>query len=176
MAKGLVSIIGGKLTTYRNLAEQVVDFAGKALRAELRPCTTRHAALPGGGDLEGARRRLVLLRSLSPDGRDRVLHIYGGRASRIVDLAERQPELSESLDPAGAVLAAEVVYGIREEYARTLVDIVHRRLMVGLNKDQGDSMTDAIVSIAATELGWSRSEKAAQLAALGAYNARLSPD
>jgi glycerol-3-phosphate dehydrogenase len=175
MAKGLVSIVGGKLTTYRNLSEQVVDFAGKALHVELRACTTRHEVLPGGGDLERARRRLALVLSLSPAGRDRVLHIYGSRASRIADLAERQPELSESLDSGGTALAAEVVHSIREEYATNIIDVMHRRMMVGLNKDQGDSVASAIAAVAAAELGWSRNEKAAQLAALSEYNSRLRP-
>lgn len=173
LAKGLVSIIGGKLTTYRNLSEQVVDFAAKAMNVDAEPCTTHHSVLPGGIDIEFARRRLINETTLSEAGRARLLGIYGGRAARIVGLAAGTSGLAASLDPDNTVLAAEVIYCIRNEHAANLADIVFRRMMVGLLADQGKSMDAAISALAATEFGWSRRETADQIAAVNEHRSRI---
>ena len=72
------------------------------------------------------------------------------------------------------VLAAEVVFAIRAEMARTLTDIVYRRLMVGLAADQGRPLYEMIAAVAASELGWSDEERHAQLEALHAYTDSFS--
>jgi glycerol-3-phosphate dehydrogenase len=68
------------------------------------------------------------------------------------------------------VLAAEVVFAIREEMARTLIDIVHRRLMLGLDADQGQPLYEVIAAIAAKEFGWDDAERHAAIQALHAYS------
>jgi glycerol-3-phosphate dehydrogenase len=174
VARGLVSIVGGKLTTYRNLSEQVVDFVVRILHADAANCTTGRAMLPGGESLEAARRRLHQIDCLSSQGRERLLSIYGGRSSQLLDLAQREPQLLRSLDAEGTVLAAEVIHAIREEFAVTLEDIVHRRMMVGFNADQGQALTGEISALAAAEFSWSRRETAAEVAALEDYNKRFT--
>ncbi|MDH4048120.1 MAG: glycerol-3-phosphate dehydrogenase [Gammaproteobacteria bacterium] len=174
-ARGLVSIIGGKLTTYRNLAEQVVDFVVRASKFEAEKCVTRRRALPGGHSLEEARRRLSELPELSSAGRERLISVYGGRAIQVVELAETRAEWQSSMDRDRTVLAAEVVFAVREEMAVTLTDIVHRRMMVGLDADQGASLAEAIAGLAAGELRWSSAETQRQLKALKNYNDRLKP-
>ena len=174
-AKGLVSIVGGKLTTYRNLAEQTVDFAVRVLKIPAKACATRTLYLPGGENIEQARRELVAIKYLSAMGRERMLHIYGGATLQIVALAESEPALHGTVDDADTVMRAEVVYAIRNEFALSLIDIVHRRLMIGLSADQGAHMADTIAGIAASELNWSGSGKAAQLQMLQTYNQRLKP-
>ncbi len=84
-----------------------------------------------------------------------MLSIYGGRAAAIARLCEDRPELARALDEARRVLAAEVVFAVREEFALSLEDIVFRRLMVGLDADQGRALYEAIAAIAAAETGWS---------------------
>lgn len=174
-ARGLVSVVGGKLTTYRNLAEQVVDFVVRALKIESENCVTRKRALPGGHSLDAARRRLAELPSLTPAGRERLVSIYGGRAAKLVDIAQSQSALQAVLDNDGSVLAAEVAFAVREEMALTLVDIVHRRLMIGLSADQGQPLAGAIAKLAAAELRWDDGETRRQLDLLEAYNDRLKP-
>ncbi len=71
------------------------------------------------------------------------------------------------------MLAAEVVFAIQNEFARTLADIVYRRLMVGLDANQGRELYDGIAELAATELGWSADEKSRQLRELVAYSDSL---
>ncbi len=173
-AKGLLSVIGGKLTTYRHLAEQVTDQAVKILGRQASACSTSTELLPGAVGLDEADEKLPAV-DLFPDaGRQRLLQIFGGRASEIFKLAAEDPLLVESLDPQGTVLAAEIVFCIRQEYARTLVDLLHRRTMLGLSPDLGQSYATAVARIAAAELGWNEHETAQELAALDTYNARLT--
>jgi glycerol-3-phosphate dehydrogenase len=173
IAKGLVSIIGGKLTTYRNLAEQTVDLAARKLRSSAGPCETRTMPLPGAIGIEEARQHLGELDSLSERGIERLLDIYGGRAIQIAELAADEPRLAHALDEAGSVLAAEVVFAVRHEFAVKLTDIIHRRLMIGLSADQGASVSEKIAALAAEELNWNNSRKDEQLSELQDYNMRL---
>jgi glycerol-3-phosphate dehydrogenase len=170
VAKGLISIIGGKLTTYRHLAEQTVDRVGKILGRRLPPCRTHDTPLPGGWGLDEAKDRLVALGSLSDSGVERVVSIYGGRAAQLADLCASNDTLCACVDADNRILVGEVVFAIREELARTLSDLVHRRLMLGLEGDQGRSAYAAIADIAASEFGWSQERKAAELGELRHYS------
>ncbi len=174
-ARGLVSVVGGKLTTYRNLAEQVVDFVVRVEKADSEKCVTRNRALPGGHSLEAARRRLNDLRDLSAAGRERLISIYGGRASKLVDLAQSRAHQPAVLGSDRSVLAAEVAFAVHEEMAITLIDIVHRRLMIGLGADLGELLAKAIADLAAAELSWDSAETRRQLGLLKRYNQRLKP-
>ena len=169
IARGLLSIIGGKLTTYRSLAEQAVDKIGRLLDARLPDCRTRETELPGAWGIAQARDALAALGGLSDGGIERMLSIYGGRAAAIARLCEDRPELARVLDDARRVLAAEVVYAVREEFALSLEDIVFRRLMVGLDADQGRALYEAIAAIAAAETGWSPETIRQQLEELTDY-------
>ncbi|MBT8082997.1 MAG: glycerol-3-phosphate dehydrogenase [Gammaproteobacteria bacterium] len=154
VATGLVSIIGGKLTTYRHLAEQTVDKVGKLLQRRLPACRTDDTDLPGAWGMEAAREKLEALGLLSTSGIDRLLEVYGGRAAAIAEICDNEPEFARALDDARTVLAAEVAFAIREEFAGTLEDIVFRRMMIGLGADQGRALYDAIAVLAAAEYGW----------------------
>jgi glycerol-3-phosphate dehydrogenase len=74
------------------------------------------------------------------------------------------------IDAAESVLAAEIVFSAREEWAQTLIDIVHRRLMLGLNCDQGRALYDSIATIAAKEFNWNGERRSAELVGLNAYS------
>ncbi len=167
VARGLFSIIGGKLTTYRNLAEQAVDKLAKLQHWKLPACRTRDTDLPGAFGIDRARKALQALDSLSEAGVERLLGIYGGRAAAVADLC--RGELANTLGDDGRVLAAEVVFAMREEFALTLEDIVFRRTMIGFDPDQGRSQYDAIAAIAAAEASWSREQQAQQLDKLIEY-------
>ena len=167
VARGLVSIVGGKLTTYRSLAEQTVDKLAKLQGLKLPSCRTRDADLPGTFGIDQAREALQGVSGLSTAGVERLLGIYGGRAAAIVELGTG--ELAGTLDADGRVLAAEVVFAIREEFALTLEDIVFRRMMIGFDPDQGRLLYDDILSIAASEAGWNPEQQAQQLGELVEY-------
>ena len=173
VATGLVSIIGGKLTTYRNLAEQTVDEVGKLLHRKLPACRTDDTGLPGAWGMDAARERLESLELLSGAGIDRLLEVYGGRAAAIAAICDNEPEFAGALDEERTVLAAEVAFAIREEFAGTLEDIVFRRMMIGLGADQGRALYDAAAALAAAESGWSPEQLEEQRDALRRYAASL---
>jgi glycerol-3-phosphate dehydrogenase len=172
-AKGLISIIGGKLTTYRNLAEQAVDAAIRKLKTDVKPCQTRSLPLPGGIDLDDAQVRLRGT-GLSEQCVARLLGIYGSRVIDLMDSAGSEFP-GPYVDEEELVLVAEVAFSLQHEMAVNLTDIMHRRLMVGLRPDQGNSMADRVAVIAAEVAGWDNAERNRQLTALQEYNARLRP-
>jgi glycerol-3-phosphate dehydrogenase len=178
-AKGLLTVIGGKLTTYRSLAEDAVDRIVKKLAkrygVRTEPCRTREEPLPGAKGIDEARRALRQFAQLADEGKERMLNVYGGRAVRILELAARESALATPTDEGATILAAEVVFAIRHEYARTLTDLLHRRTMTGLDADLGAGVARGIAQAAAAEFGWSEAEKERQLGALSAYNAKLHP-
>jgi glycerol-3-phosphate dehydrogenase len=169
IAKGLVSIIGGKLTTYRNLAEQTVDKLARILRRRLPECRTQNTELPGVWGQDRAREKLLELQVLSPGGIDRLISIYGGRAAAIADIAANDAMLNRILGQEEQLLAAEIVFTIREEFARTLTDIVFRRTMIGFDPDQGRAHYTAIAGAAASEFGWTAAQVAEELDTLKNY-------
>ncbi len=172
LASNLVSIIGGKLTTYRNLAEQSVDLVGQMLERRLPRSTTADVPLPGAADLAEIGVTLAGVNELSARTRERLIRVYGGRARDVVALVDEDATLGSELGSSAAV-AAEVVFAIREEFARTLTDIVHRRLMIGLDRDQGRSAYRDVAEIAAREFGWDRETRAAALLELERYSDNL---
>lgn len=173
IGNGLISIVGGKLTTYRNLAEQTVDRIAKLMHRKLPKCRTRDYALPGTWGRELAEERLKALGMLSGEGIVRLLAVYGGRAAAICELCGSNPELAHTIDADRRVLAAEVAFAIREEFAKTLIDLVYRRLMVGFDPDQGRPMYEEIASLAAAEHGWNENQRATQLEDLVEYSDSL---
>jgi len=175
-AKGLISIIGGKLTTYRNLAEQTVDKVAAVLRRKLPKCRTRSVLLPGTWGVQRAQELMTAASLPSAAGQNRLLSIYGGRAAELLELAQSDATLAKAIDANGDILAAEVVFVIREEFATTLTDIVFRRMMLGFDSDQGRPYFESIAAIAARELQWPDAESKRQLAELNDYAKSLQVD
>jgi len=173
-ARGLISIIGGKLTTYRNLAEQAVNKAVRLLDRGRSRCQTRDEPLPGSSELDAVTAKLQGSAVLSARCIERLLSIYGSRAIGIARMVE-QSEPGGFIDDQRLVPAAEVVHVIRNEYAVTLVDILHRRMMLGLSPDQGEMLAETIAQVAAAEAGWDRAVTEQQLLALRTYNAKFRP-
>lgn len=142
----LLSLVGGKLTTYRSLAEETTDLVFTKLGRASAPCLTAQKRL---GELGGS--------SIPTDAAlptPRLNGIYGGRANAVMELAERNPELAEVFDVETGAIAAEVVYAFEHEFAATLVDCLLRRTMVGLNSTCGLDAVDKAAAIAQKHLGW----------------------
>jgi len=173
-ARGLISIIGGKLTTYRNLAEQAVNKASRLIDSKSGPCRTRKMPLPGSVELESVTADLETNSGLSMQCVERLVSIYGSRAAGIANM-ENSGMSGGFVDALETVLATEVIHAIRGEFAKNLIDIVHRRMMVGLLPDQGRAMAAEIARIAADEFGWDSVETKQQLAGLDQYNTRFRP-
>lgn len=159
--RGLYSIVGGKLTTYRALAEEAVDLVFKLKGETPPPCETATTPLPGAlyeGDappnVEALRESLTSQSGLAPRTAARLLKVYGARAPEVARLASDEPELLEVISEETQTVAAEVVFAFREELAETLADCLLRRTMVGLNGRLGLDALEAAARVARRFLGW----------------------
>jgi glycerol-3-phosphate dehydrogenase len=116
---GMLSVAGGKLTTYRRIALAALD----RLRSDLglQRIDTRPWPLPGAA---GAAR---LSPELDAHVRDHLLHLYGSQAAEVVAPAVEDPRLLEPLHASGPDIAAQVLYAATHEWARTTEDVLRRR-------------------------------------------------
>jgi glycerol-3-phosphate dehydrogenase len=147
----LFSIVGGKLTTYRSLAEEAVDLIFMRLGRSTPACTTDRVALPGALAQPGEAGPAVL----SDRTNDRLARIYGTRALKVAQLIGQDSSLSEVFDHETGAIAAEIVFAFKFELAQTLSDCLLRRTMVGLNSTCGLAAVEAAAGIAQKHLGWS---------------------
>jgi len=152
--KNLISIVGGKLTTYRSLAEECVDLVFRKLGRPSPPCTTTEELLPGAVNFTSFAKNFDVFNSAI---RERLLRIYGSRTNELAQLAERDEILSKPFNKAANVLTAEIVFAFEQESAKTLADCFLRRTMIGLNGDLGLGDIEAASEIGMQFLGWSDS-------------------
>lgn len=150
--RGLVSVISGKLTTYRSLAEEVVTLVFEKLGCDDPGCTTAAVPLPGAraNPLERYCREFHHEFTLPPEVCGRLLRIYGSRAGLIGQLVERDPALGVRLPGAAPAVAAEVVHAIKREHAATLTDVLARRMLLALSPDRGLPALALAAAVAAT--------------------------
>jgi glycerol-3-phosphate dehydrogenase len=178
-ASGLVSIAGGKLTTYRKMAERTVDLVCDALGKRAKPCATGDETLPGGElDPEALRALGAALPARVPalgvPGAERLVFLYGAEADGVATRAERDPEAARILGGDPPALAAEVLHALESEMAMTLGDLLERRMRLLLfDAHQGLDAADAVAALAAPRLGWDADRTAAELAAYRRHAASL---
>jgi glycerol-3-phosphate dehydrogenase len=170
-ATGLVTIAGGKLTTYRRMAERVVDVVCRRLGRPRGPGRTGEDPLPGG---EAAPPSPDALRAHLPTLDDaaaaRLARLYGTEARSIAARAASHAP-SETLPP---LLRAEVEHAIDREMALTLEDLLERRTRLLLfDPAQGLPYVDAVATLAASRLGWDAERTAAEIAQYRALAGRL---
>ena len=156
--RGLFSIVGGKLTTYRSLAQQTVDLVLQQLpsHSDFFECTTGRYPLPGAAtaDFDTFCVNFKQHSRLPEATNDRLLRIYGTRVSLLLDLIEKDASLAKVFDSETGALSAEVVFAFTHELATTLGDCLLRRTMVGLNSSRGLTAVEAAGAIARKYLGW----------------------
>jgi glycerol-3-phosphate dehydrogenase len=130
----LLSVFGGKLTTYRKLAEAALEQLAGHFSAVIKPAWTADAPLPGGEAMTSvedlAIQLMERLRQLDPALARRWASTYGSRIWKLLDGAHNLSELGEHL--GAGLYAREVEYLVREEWARDAEDILWRRTKLGL--------------------------------------------
>lgn len=148
---GLLTITGGKWTTYRNMAEDCVTQAAMLARLADRPCQTTTL------NIHGFHRNAEKFGPLA---------IYGSDAPAIIDLQRAKPELAKPLHPDLPYTGAEIVWAAREEMARTVEDALARRTRaLFLNARAAIAMAPRVAALMARELGQDQAWAAAQVAA-----------
>ncbi|HJU55339.1 MAG TPA: glycerol-3-phosphate dehydrogenase, partial [Pyrinomonadaceae bacterium] len=153
---GFLSVVGGKLTTYRNLSEQAVDAVFKKLGRESPACETAREPLPGaqGKDFGAFLAQFKTESNLPEPVAERLFKIYGARAEEVLKVASEDEGLREPFSKVSGAIGAEVVFSFREEMAQTLTDCLWRRTMVGMNSEAGLDAVEAAAEVARKYLGW----------------------
>jgi glycerol-3-phosphate dehydrogenase len=163
---GLTVIAGGKLTTYRVMAKDAVDFAIGS-RATTLPSITERIPLAGAEGLEVLQRqaRDIGGRYGWDRGRmDHLLHRYGSLLSELLDLVDEDPVLGEPLPHAPAYIGAEVVYAVTHEGALHLDDVMMHRTRLNYEQaDKGVGALDEIADLIAPRLGWDDATRAREI-------------
>ena len=170
-ARGVYSIVGGKLTTHRALAEDVLAKIRHELPRPVSRDVTRARPLPGTLAVADRAALLAELRGRFGEQRaQRLLRVYGKSAAEVGELAAR-PELEQKLGESD-VLTAELVHALTKEWAVTLEDLLQRRCMAGLDADFGLRAAPAAAA-ALTRLGiWDSARADHELAAYRELAAR----
>jgi len=166
----LVTIAGGKWTTYRAMAEHTMDAAIKAckLMPKRAECITDKLQIEGShGWTPTMYIRLVQDFGLECEVAQHLAKAYGDRAYPVAKLAaltgKRWPIIGKRLHPEFPYIDAEIRYGVRE-YACTAIDMIARRLRLSfLNAQAAQEALPTVVDIMAEELGWSKDEKERQI-------------
>ena len=164
---GLVTITGGKMTTYRRMAADAVDLVCKRLGVSARSRTKR---LPIGltrpiAGLRAETQTLADRIGLAPEVATHLVDDHGDLAPAILELVLDDPALGAPLVPDLPWIAAEAVWAVRREMAATLSDVVERRTRLSL-ADPAAGLASGAPEITARELGWSPAELARQVTAV----------
>jgi glycerol-3-phosphate dehydrogenase len=164
-SSGMLTITGGKLTTFRRMAAQVVDRITEREGREAE-CRTDHIPLGMGARPEDLETSAEL-----PEGAaDQLAFRYGHAARAVLDLCEERAELAAPIVPGCPDLLAEVVVSARHEQGRSVADVLLRRTRLGLVAAPGlreRSTIETVARILGEELGWSDSRVAEEVEAWG---------
>jgi glycerol-3-phosphate dehydrogenase len=157
--EGLVSVRGVKYSTARDVAEKVVDLAGRKLGKNSITCRTANTPVDGGdtdffqafiaGQLEPPA-------SVSPEIFEHLIRTYGSEYPRILKYCDDDRELGVPVTTGSPVTRAEVLHGVRHEMAQTLADVVFRRTELGTAGYPGDACLRICAGIMAAELRWNQ--------------------
>lgn len=178
---GLISIVGGKLTTYRNLSRQTVDMVYKKLDREAPESRTAKGPLPGGEtrDFRHFAAEFKATSGLTEELAERLLKLYGTRAPEVLEMAGDDPSLRMPLGPSATVesgiIGAEVLYAFRREMAQTLSDVLLRRTMVAYGPRVALDVDEAAAQVAVKHLGWDEERARREVEQYRRYVERYKP-
>jgi glycerol-3-phosphate dehydrogenase len=138
-ASGLITITGGKWTTYRKMAEDTVDKAIKIGRLSKKPVKTKDLPIHGS--------------TPNVDRKDH-LYVYGTDRDAVLALCYENKDWAAKLDPRAEFIGAEVIWAVRNEMARTLEDVLARRVRIlFLNARLAYDIAPKVAALIASELG-----------------------
>ncbi len=166
VADGLISIAGGKLTTYRVMAEDAVDFALGSRAASL-PSVTDRTPLVGATGLAALERlapRIAATYSWDSARMEHLLGRYGSALDEVLALIGTDASLAQPLGAAPSYLRAEVAYAVTHEGALHLEDVLRHRVRLAFEtRDRGLAAAPEIVDIMAPLLGWNDFQREREL-------------
>lgn len=160
-SSGMLTITGGKLTTWRRMAKMTVDRIVERAGREAR-CQT--AGIPLGMEIDPA--ELTAPEGVGKESLEQLVFRYGHAARGVLRLAEADPELARPIIAGRPDLLAEVQLAVEFEQARSLADVLLRRTRLGLTAASSLATAEAVeaaVGVMARGLGWGEIEKTRQI-------------
>ncbi|HEV2650435.1 MAG TPA: glycerol-3-phosphate dehydrogenase/oxidase, partial [Rhizomicrobium sp.] len=166
---GLLSAIGGKWTTSRELAQDIVDTIVEKLAIPAADCETDEEPT-AGGDIGLFGPFLAAQKAEHPDlpSIEHLARMYGTRLPDMLAESGNRPELRQPLGAAGDI-GAQVIFAMREEMALTLADVVMRRTCIGQFGAPSAETLETASHLMATEYGWSEERRALEIASLAPW-------
>jgi glycerol-3-phosphate dehydrogenase len=178
---GLISIIGGKLTTYPTLSRETVDEVYKKLNRKAPKSRADEVPLTGGvvRDFEAFSMQFKATSGLAEEPVERLLKLYGVRAPDVLELAgdddSLKTPLSASANVRTGLIGAEVLYAFRREMAEKLSDVLLRRSMAGMGPNVGLDVDEAAAQVAVRYLGWTEERAEREVEEYRDYVQRYRP-
>ncbi len=178
--KGIVTVIGGKFTTSRNLARQVVDIVYTKIGKEPVECMTDSTPLYDGG-IGPLRRYLEKetkkhARKYPREVIENLISLHGTEHGRVLVVAEKDESLKEKITKNRPDIAAQVVYAVTDEMALHLDDVVFRRTGLGTIGDPGDAAIKKCADIMGKLLDWSDVQKGKEIRWVKTYYLSIKKD
>jgi glycerol-3-phosphate dehydrogenase len=168
LAPGLTAIAGGKFTTYRVMARDVIDAAASDLPGPVPPSRTDTVPLLGAElyrERWSGREDLAAASGLPVAEIERLLGRYGSCADDVLRLIRKRPELGRPVEGAGGYLGAEIVYACTHEGAVRLDDVLARRTRTAIQvRDRGLAAAPHAAALMAPVLGWSAARTSQEIA------------
>jgi glycerol-3-phosphate dehydrogenase len=165
--KGMISVVGGKLTAYRGIAEEIVDLACKKLRHNAKARTAREP-LPGARLDNSLKNRDIALErfrwrlheegaglGLDVEQLDHLMGLYGAMSLKLLALVRQRPELGQRIHPEYPDILAQIHHAVAEEYCATVTDFMARRSMLIFTRDQGVPALPRVAEELGKLLNWS---------------------
>lgn len=174
--EGILSLSGGKFTTFRSMSERTVDRAMELLakahpRGALssRASQTASRPLPGAPKSDAERKYLLNAKGLAARSglEEATLHyllsLYGTATAEVLALCEEEPLWKEALAPGSPAILAQVVMAVRFEKAQHLTDFYLRRTFLGLELEPNHRGVDRVAALMGRELRWTKEEEGEEL-------------
>ena len=150
--ENMVSLIGGKLTTHRQVGEEMVDAALKKQGKPRSHSATRQAPLPGA---IATREAKDLMTTADRDVVAHLLSVYGARTPQVLAIVKEFPELVEPVVAGQPDIKAQIVYSVNAELARTYVDICRRRTALSMRGNYGFDALPVVADVLKRYCNWS---------------------
>lgn len=153
----LISLIGGKLTTYRHVGQEITDLALRHLGRRHVPCATLRRPLPGAMRPNDPRRQKIWENYKEVVSAPTISHlcsIYGSQAAKVLALAKDEPELAEAITTELPDIKAQIVYAVQSELAHTLLDITRRRTAIAMLDNYGLDVVPVLTDTLQKYCGW----------------------
>jgi glycerol-3-phosphate dehydrogenase len=158
---GLISLGGGKLTTYRHVAQRITDLAMKRIGRSAGRCRTATVALPGAAGVAPG----GVLDEPPESFEEHLRWRYGARGPEVAAVSRDDETLRERIVADLPDLAAEVAWAVDHEMAMTLRDVLERRLGVHLrSRHRDEAMARRVAALMAERLGWDEARTAEEIA------------